>query len=190
MYKNKKVIYIYGPSGAGSTTIGNLFCEKHDYKLIDTDSYFHFDPISGEADKKYYENPQLRMNELINDLKEADKNVVITGSFWNWKCNYEELISYIDYFIRVSLDPKIRYDRLLKREKERFEKSNPEKLKKIIEDDFKWSMSYETGGLDQRSLKSNIYLENKYNIKPILIDNINSVDESVRTIEEGIKSLH
>ena len=68
--------------------------EKYNFNQYDTDKYF----------LKYYKNHQKRLDSMMKDIKKSDKNIIITGSFWNWKCDYTELITYIDLYVRVILD--------------------------------------------------------------------------------------
>ncbi|MBR2744604.1 MAG: AAA family ATPase [Clostridia bacterium] len=175
MYDNKKIIYIYGASGAGSTTLGENISKKSNGDFYDTDIYFW----------KHYENHQQRMDEMICDIKKCKKDlIIITGSFWNWKCDYKWLIDHIDYYIRVMLDPEIRMQRLEQREKDRYG-SRIEiggDLYEINKKRMEWAREYDNGGLDMRSLKSNIYFENMYKINPIIVNSINTVDENTSSI--------
>lgn len=179
MYKNKKVVYIYGASGAGSTTLGERLTKKYNCNQYDTDFYF----------LKYYNNHQLRMDSMINDIKKSDKDIiVITGSFWNWKCDYQELLSYIDCYVRVMLDTNIRMERLRKREKERYGDRIEENgdLYEVNKQRLKWAEDYETGGLEMRSLKAHINYEKTYHINPIIVDSKNTVEFNLKVLEENI----
>lgn len=180
MLNNKKVIYIYGASGAGSTALGNFICKKYNFEQIDTDDYFW----------KYYNNPSKQIEAILEDMKKTEKNgIVITGSFWNWKSNYEEILSYIDVYSRVFLNPEIRIQRLEEREYSRFGKeilpggSLYEKHKNFI----KWAKEYDTGDISVRSLKAHEYYEKKYNINPILLDSTNTIEYNFHILENSFK---
>lgn len=179
MYKNKKIIYIYGASGAGSTTLGKKLTEKYNCNQYDTDIYFW----------KHYDNHQLRMDSMMKDIKKSDKEIiVITGSFWNWQCDYSELLKYIDIYVRIMLDTNVRMKRLQKRERERYgariEKGGD--LYKINKQRLKWAESYETAGLETRSLKAHKNYEKTYNINPIIIDSKNTVEDNIEILEKTI----
>ncbi len=177
MYKNKKIIYIYGASGAGSTTLGEAIIKENNGVQFDTDYYFW----------KHYNEHQKRMDDMINDIKSCKSNfMVITGSFWNWKCDYSELIDYIDYYVRIVLNHNIRMERLLKREKERYGSRIDlgGDLYEVNKQRIEWANNYDNGGIEIRSLKSHMYYEEIYHIKPIIIDSANSVNENVKTIKK------
>lgn len=179
MYKNKKVIYIYGASGAGSTTLGEAFARKYNGNLYDTDIYFH----------RHYNEHQLRMDSMMEDIRNCDKNIIIiTGSFWNWQCDYKEIITYIDCYVRVMLDTKIRMNRLRKREKERYGERIEEggDLYEINRQRLKWAEDYEKGGLEMRSLKAHMNYERLYNVTPLIIDSRNNVEYNVELLEKEV----
>ena len=68
MYKDKKVMCIYGASGAGSTTLGKALAEKYNFKQYDTDKYF----------LKYYEDHQRRMDAMMEEIRVSGiGNVII-----------------------------------------------------------------------------------------------------------------
>lgn len=174
MYKDKKIIYIYGASGAGSTTLGSKIVEKYNGILIDTDEYFWNN-----------DTPEKRYQSMLKDIKEANSNlVVITGSFWNWDYDYSELINYIDKFVRVMLDKNIRLERLQKREEARYGdriKEGGDLYNKHTEF-IKWASFYDDGDLSTRSLASHKYFEEKYNVTPIIIDSKNEIEYNLSCI--------
>lgn len=175
MVGNKKIFCIYGASGAGSTTLGMALCEKLDYCLIDTDNYFW----------KYPEQPDMRIKEMYESIIKSDKTgVAITGSFWNWNTDYKFLVDQIDVFVRVMLDQNIRIERLIRRETQRYGdriKENGDMYEKHNEF-IKWAKKYDDGDLTTRSLKSHLYYEEKFKIKPIVVDSKNSVQENLEII--------
>lgn len=76
----KRVIYIYGASGSGTSTLGKAIAEQYGYRQLDTDDYFWLptDPpfvTSRERDQ--------RVRLLRVDLDAADK-AVISGSLYDW----------------------------------------------------------------------------------------------------------
>ena len=179
MYDKKKIIYIYGASGAGSTTLGEAIAKECNGTQFDTDYYF----------LKHYEEHQKRMDEMLNDIKACKSNlIVITGSFWNWKCDYSELLEYIDYYIRMVLNHDVRMQRLEKREKERYGNRIEEggDLFEVNKQRIEWASSYDTGGIEGRSLKAHVHYEEMYNVKPLLIDSTYSVKENLKKIKEKL----
>lgn len=177
MLEYKKVYYIYGASGAGSTTLGEALCKKMDYKLIDTDDYFW----------KYPKMPDIQIKKMYEDMINTNKNeIVITGSFWNWDTDYTYLLDKVDVFVRVMLNQEMRISRLEKRELERYGErilEGGDMFEKHI-NFIKWAKGYDTGDISTRSLKAHIYFEEKYNIKPIIINSENKVEENLLKIIE------
>lgn len=177
MLDNKKVYYIYGASGAGSTTLGEALCKKMNYELIDTDDYFW----------KYPKMPDMQIKKMYEDMINTNKNgIVITGSFWNWNTDYTYLLDKIDVFVRTMLNSEIRIARLEKRELERYGErilEGGDLYEKHI-NFIKWAKDYDTGDISTRSLKAHMYFEDKYNIKPIIVNSENAVKENLIEIIE------
>lgn len=180
MYKDKKIIYIYGASGAGSTTLGEELTKVTEAAQFDTDLYFW----------KHYEKPQKRMDDMFNDIKQCSKQIiVITGSFWNWECEYSDLIKCIDLYVRVMLNHDIRMDRLVKREKKRYGNriESGGDLYEVNKERIEWANKYDEGGIEMRSLKAHKYYEKLYNVNPIIVNSENTVDENVNKLMGLIK---
>ena len=124
---------------------------------------------------------------MIKDIKACESDlIVITGSFWNWKCDYLELIDYIDYYIRIVLDHDIRMERLLIREKERYGSRIDVggDLYEVNKQRIEWANNYDSGGIEIRSLKSHIYYEEMYNIKPIIVDSAYTVNQNIKKLKK------
>lgn len=106
----KNVILIFGASGSGTTTLGQKICAELGYKLMDTDDYYWM-PTEPEYTLK---RPREERVELMKRDIDNSENVVISGSLTNWG---DMLIPYFTLAIRIELNPSIRIERLLKREK-------------------------------------------------------------------------
>ena len=175
MYKNKKIIYIYGASGAGSTTLGNLYVKINRGELIDTDTYYLRN-----------DNFEDRYKDMLHDIVNSKEDIiVITGSFWNWKVDFDELAKNIDIFVRVMLDKEERLKRLRKRAEERHGdriKEGNDMYEEYIHG-IEWSSKFEDGDLNVRSLATCKFYEQKYNKTPIIIDSMNSVEDNVKLIK-------
>ena len=122
---------------------------------------------------------------MLKDIESSKENlIVITGSFWNWKVDFDDLAKNIDVFVRVMLDKEERLKRLTKRSIER----HGERIKKgnDMHESFKngleWSAKFEDGDLNVRSLATCKYYEEKYRKEPIIINSINSVEDNVKKI--------
>ena len=109
----KNVIYIFGASGSGTSTIGKKLSEQLGYKWMDTDDYFWIPtnpPFSTQREKAE------RVRLMREDI-ERYENVVVSGCVGNW---VNELCPLFTLAVRVVIDSELRLVRLRKREQERF----------------------------------------------------------------------
>ena len=100
----KNVIYIYGASGSGTSTLGRKISEELGYKFMDTDDYFWL-PTNPRYTTKRSKEERLAL--MKKDISEND-NVVISGSLVDWG---DELIPGSGHpvrFLRISGDPNDR----------------------------------------------------------------------------------
>ena len=76
----KKVIYVYGASGAGASTLGRAIAESYGYRQLDTDDYFWL-PTDPPFVRSRERAERVRL--LRADLDAAEK-AVISGSLYDW----------------------------------------------------------------------------------------------------------
>ncbi|MDE6313899.1 MAG: AAA family ATPase [Lachnospiraceae bacterium] len=108
-----KIIYIYGASGSGTTTLRKYISEKLNYTFMDTDDYF-WKPINPPYKEK--RNISERLELMKKDIEKSDK-VIISGSLVDWG---DELIPLFTFVIRLNTATDIRVQRLKRREYEHF----------------------------------------------------------------------
>ena len=109
----KHVIHIFGASASGTTTLGQKICDELGYTLMDTDDYFWL-PMNPPFSQK---RPREERIELMKKDMDETENVVLSGSIAGWG---DALIPYFTLAVRIEMDPAIRIDRLVKREKQRY----------------------------------------------------------------------
>ena len=140
------IIHIFGPSGAGTSTLGRKICAELGYHFMDTDDYFWLptDP-QFTAPRPVEERLQLMRDEI-----EREQDVVISGSLVDWG---DVLIPLFTLAVRIEMDQELRIARLKARERARFgERVDPggdmyqQHLAFV-----RWARTYDTGGLDMRS---------------------------------------
>lgn len=143
---NKKVIHLFGPSGAGTSSIGRYIAGQMDAYFMDTDDYFW-----AATDPPYTTKRAVSDRiALIQSDFAAHEQVVLAGSLVDWG---DELISQFTLAIRVETDVTIRLERLRARERAHFgNRIDPggdmyENHKAFIE----WAASYDEGGIEMRS---------------------------------------
>lgn len=142
----KNVIHIFGASASGTTTLGQKICDELGYTLMDTDDYFWL-PTNPPFSQK---RPREERIELMKKDMDETENVVLSGSIAGWG---DALIPYFTLAIRIEMDPAIRIDRLVKREKQRYG-SRIEPGGDMYEHHLafvEWAKTYDTGGVDVRS---------------------------------------
>lgn len=76
----KAVIYVYGASGSGTSTLGKAIAEHYGYRQLDTDDYFWLPTDPPFVTSR--ERPE-RLRLLREDM-DASQRVVISGSFYDW----------------------------------------------------------------------------------------------------------
>ena len=142
----KRIIHIFGPSGSGTSTLGEKICRELGYTFMDTDDYFWMPTDPKFTTKRPVEE---RLVLMRRDIEQAD-NVVISGSLTDWA---DPLIPLFTLAVRLEMDQEERLRRLAARERQRFgERLDPggdmyENHRAFME----WAQNYDTGGLDMRS---------------------------------------
>ena len=140
------VIHIFGASGSGTTTLGAKLCQELGYTLLDTDNYFWLPAEPMFMKKRPREERIELMTRDINNFE----NVVISGSLAGWG---DALIPYFTLAIRIEMEPSLRIERLLRREKERFGSRielGGDMYQRHLEF-VEWAKAYDNGGLGIRS---------------------------------------
>ena len=143
---NRKVIHLFGPSGAGTSSIGRYIADRMNAFFMDTDDCF-WEPTDPPYTTK---RPVSDRIALIQKDIDAHERVVLAGSLADWG---NELIPQFTLAIRVEADTAIRLERLRARERAHFgNRIDPggdmyETHNKFIA----WAASYEEGGIEMRS---------------------------------------
>ena len=142
----KQVIHIFGASGSGTTTLGEKISRELGCFHMDTDDYFWL-----PTDPKFTaKRPAAeRIARMRQDIANHQK-VVISGSLTDWG---DPLIPLFTLAIRIEMDPALRLERLLARERQRYG-SRIEPGGDMYETNqafLEWAKSYDTGGPEIRS---------------------------------------
>ena len=104
------VIYLYGPSGAGTTTLGRTLAAELGWRHMDTDDYF-WKPTDPPYTVK---RPIERRLELME--KELDREAVgtvLSGALDGWG---DPLIPRFSLAVRLEVEQSVRLERLRARE--------------------------------------------------------------------------
>ena len=107
------VIHIFGPSGSGTTTLGQEICRELGYFLMDTDDYFWL-PTNPKFTTK---RPIQERIQLMEQHMTEHENVVVSGSLTDWG---DVLIPRFTLAIRIEMEPGLRLERIRRRERRNF----------------------------------------------------------------------
>ena len=175
-------LHIFGASGSGVTTLGQLLANKLCLKYFDSDDYFW---IKTEPPFTHRREVNQRNQLIYEDIRQTE-NWILGGSIIHWGDN---LFPDFDLVIFLYLPSEIRIERLKKRELERYGNViyTDEKRAKQFNDFIAWATDYDKEtGLANRTLKAHkAWLVQ--NQKPILeIIGDKTLDEKLKLILERL----
>ena len=142
-------IHIFGASGSGTTTLGKALANKLSIAFFDSDNYYwqKTDPPYRQSYSK-----EQRIQRLQTDM-EGLHSWVLSGSLVSWG---DVFIPLFTLAVFITLPHDLRLERLRIRETERYgsriEAGGDMHLSSQAFLD--WASSYDTAGLETRSLKS------------------------------------
>lgn len=178
----KNIIYIYGASGSGTSTLGRKISEELGYKFMDTDDYFWL-----PTDPKYTvkRSKEERLSLMKKDLSETD-NAVISGSLENWG---DELIPLFTLAVRLVTDTAIRIERLKMREKQKFgDRILPTGDMYANHMEFlEWAQKYDTGSTGMRSKAKHDEWQKLLLCRQIVLDGAAALEDNFRKVKEEIE---
>ena len=177
----KNVIYIYGASGSGTSTLGRKISEELGYKFMDTDDYFWM-PTNPKYTTKRSKEERLAL--MKKDISEAD-NVVLSGSLENWG---DELIPLFTLAIRLVTDTEIRIERIRIREKQKFgDRIMPDgDMYETHMEFIKWARKYDTGSANMRSKARHDEWQKLLLCKQIVLNGADELEENFRKVRAEI----
>lgn len=108
-------ILIMGAAGAGSSTLGKVLAQKHQWPHFDSDEYYWLPTDPPFTDKR---QPEERIQILSNDLNKYN-NWVVSGVLCNWG-NF--IIPLLTHVIFLYADWPTRLKRIKQRETHQFGK--------------------------------------------------------------------
>ena len=175
----KRVIHIFGASGSGTTTLGEKLSRELGYLHMDTDDYFWL-----PTDPKFTVKrpPEQRIQLMRQDMEQAE-NVVISDSLTDWG---DVLIPAFTLAIRIEMDPALRLERILARERRRYG-SRIEPGGDMYETNqafLAWAKSYDTGGYEIRSRVKHDAWQKLLTCPVLLLDGSESVEQHFQKVAE------
>ena len=177
----KQVIHIFGGSGSGTTTLGRKISGELGYFHMDTDDYFWMPTEPKYTCKRPVEE---RLALMKKDIEEHE-NVVISGSLVDWG---DVLIPYFTLAVRIVIDPEVRIERLILREKERYGswiEPDGDMRQKHLEF-VQWAREYDTGGVEMRSMAKHDQWQKLLPCRLLCLDGCKTVGENFALVEQAL----
>ncbi len=142
-------IHLLGPSGSGTTTLGRELARRLGIPHLDSDDVFW-----EETDPPFSRRRGRAEREgLLSEFVARSPAWIISGSALEWG---DILLEKADLMIWLHLDARVRIQRLIARERERFGKRIDEgnDMHENHREFLQWAERYDTAGMEQRSLAS------------------------------------
>lgn len=174
-----KIIHILGASGSGTTTLAQAIERKYGYKWLDTDHYLWLPTDPPFTASRPYEK---RIPLMMASIEENHK-CVISGSLCGWG---DIFIPQFELVIFIYTPSDIRRKRLKEREYERF----GERIRKggdMYDGHTKfidWAMAYDTGDIEERSLKSHEEWLKHLFCAVIRLDGTDTIEQHLNQLEK------
>jgi adenylate kinase family enzyme len=178
-------IHIFGASGSGVTTLGQQLALHLQFPYFDNDDFYWQKSDPPFTIKRF---PDER-NALLKSTLAKYENWILGGSMINWG---EDLTADFDLVVFLWIPPKIRIERLKKREFERYGDiifTNPERAK-LANDFFEWAAEYDNDKATvTRTLKNHEKWLSQISSPILKIAGDFTVEERIRFVTEKIKEL-
>lgn len=180
----KNIIYIFGASGSGTSTLGRKICDELGYKFMDTDDYFWF-PTNPQYTTKRSKEERIAL--MKKDIDEAE-NVVISGSLSGWG---DELIPFFSLAIRLVTDVNVRIERIKKREKQKFGNRimpGGDMYENHL-DFLEWAREYDTGSVKMRSKAEHDEWQKQLQCKLLVLDGADDLQKNFEKVKAELNSV-
>jgi len=164
-------IHLFGASGSGVTTLGRHLSQQLQYPYFDNDDFFWEKSDPPFTIKRA---PNLRNKLLSDNLAATDGNYIVGGSMVSWG---DEWLDAFDLAVFLYVPPRVRLDRLKKREYERYGDviyKDPKRHQQYL-DFIDWAASYDDPTSTRRSLSVHLNWMTKLKCELIRIDGVTSV---------------
>jgi adenylate kinase family enzyme len=176
-------IHLLGASGSGTSSIGKKIAESLQIPFFESDDIFWEETSIPFTQKRDIEIRKTILNDIIN----KNENWVISGSALKWG---DKLLQVSDLIILITCPTSVRIQRIKGREFKRFGKrllpGND-----MYQNHFEflnWASSYDTGGMDMRSLQSERTWLSRASCTTKIVENID-IDHSIKSILSDIQEM-
>jgi adenylate kinase family enzyme len=178
-------IHLLGPSCSGTSTLGKLIAEKYKIPWYNTDEIFWIKTNPPFTTKRERNERIIILNEIF----EKNNSLVLSGSAMGWGDFIKE---YLDIIIYKYVEQEIRIKRLLGREKSRYGNRIDigNDMYELHKEFIEWNKKYETGGMEMRSRKSELFWLNDVKCKIIKLEENKPLEEELKIVSEEIEKIN
>lgn len=174
-------IHLLGPSGSGTSTLGQLIAETYHFPWFDTDAVFW-----EKTDPPF--STKRELNERTGRLKqifEENDDLVLSGSALGWG---DFIKDALDIVIYKYLPQDIRIKRLMTREKERYGAriTYGHDMYAGHKSFIDWCYQYETGGMTMRSRRSELAWLKDINCTLLKLEDTLTLEAELAIVSEVI----
>ncbi len=175
-------LFIFGASGAGTTTLGKALGVELEWTHLDADDYYwEKTPIPYEV----VIPKTIRHQNLITDF-EASEYIIVSGGVMNWSLYWKNAF---DYAVWLYIPHRIRMARLRKREIRRYGdllKTNiniQQKSKEFLA----WAASYDDVDFDGKSITRDQHWMKLLQCPTLKIEGDTTIEERLKRVKELIR---
>lgn len=171
------ILYIFGASGSGTTTLGRAAGRALGWRHLDIDDYYWLptDPPFSAARPR-----EERMPLLLRDMEGAP-GIVLTGWGSGW---IGPLMPDFVLAVRLVLEPSVRLQRLEQRERANFgSRLDPGgDMHENHREFMAWAAQFDTGGPEMRSKVSLDAWQARMSCPVLALDSAASVEENLAAV--------
>jgi len=177
-------IHILGPSGSGTSTLGETISKKYNFPWFDSDNFF-WEQTDPPFLKKRIKKDRVQF--LKRELNKND-SWVLSGSIIGWG---DFIKKRLDLVIYLYIEPAIRIHRLIDRERVRYgNRIDPgNDMYKIHIEFIEWARNYERDNMNMRSRKSENEWMKDLKCKIIKIEEEMSLQKEMEIVSKEIDLL-
>jgi adenylate kinase family enzyme len=177
-------IHLLGPSGSGTSSLGQALSKELDIPYFDSDDIFweKTDPPFTTI------RPVERRQETLKEIDSRHDSWIIGGSMLRWG---DFLREKLDLILYLYVDKDTRIARLIARERQRFGNRIAEgnDMHENHRAFIAWAESYEDGGLDMRSKTSETAWINEAKCEVVKIEHEIPIAEEVALAKKALGEI-